>query len=47
MKKLLLILALSLLWCNVGNAGIKEPGQDQKCGQFIEKSFLKDLKKKF
>ena len=30
MKKILLILALSLLWCNVGNAGLNEPGTDQK-----------------
>jgi phosphohistidine phosphatase SixA len=30
MKKLLGILVLGLLWCNVGNAGIKEPGTDDK-----------------
>ena len=37
MKKIFLILILGLLWCNVGVAGIKEPGQEQKCGEFIEK----------
>ena len=37
MKKIFLALILGLLWCNVGVAGIKEPGQEQKCGEFIEK----------
>ena len=31
MKKLLGIMLLCLLWCNVGIAGIKEPGKDEKC----------------
>jgi len=37
MKKLLGIVVLGLLWCNVGNAGMYEPGQDQKCRKLIEK----------
>ena len=37
MKKLLGILVLGLLWCNVGNAGVYEPGQDPKCRKLIEK----------
>ncbi|MBO6483318.1 MAG: hypothetical protein HVK33_01375, partial [Pelagibacteraceae bacterium] len=45
MKKILLILALSLLWCNVGNAGINEPGTDQKCFDLFEKK--KVFKKEF
>ena len=45
MRKILLILIFGLLWCNVGNAGIYEPGQDQKCRKFIEKKSF--LKKKF
>jgi len=44
-KKILLILALSLLWCNVGNAGINEPGTDQKCFDLFEKK--KVFKKEF
>ena len=43
MKKLLGIVVLGLLWCNVGNAGINEPGQDQKCRKLIEKKkFFKE-----
>ena len=37
MKKLLGIMVLGLLWCNVGNAGINEPGTDQKCFDLFEK----------
>ena len=49
MKKILLILALSLLWCNVGMAseagGVREPGHDQKCFEKYEKKkiFEKEL----
>ena len=45
MKKILLILALSLLWCNVGNAGLNEPGTDQQCFDLFEKK--KVFKKEF
>ena len=45
MKKILLILALSLLWCSVGNAGINEPGTDQQCFDLFEKK--KVFKKNF
>ena len=45
MKKILLILALSLLWCNVGNAGLNEPGTDQQCFDLFEKK--KVFKKNF
>ena len=44
MKKLLGILVLGLLWCNAGNAGIKEPGQDSKCLKNGMKEFLKPEK---
>ena len=37
MKKILLILIFGLLWCNVGNAGVYEHGQDPKCRKLIEK----------
>ena len=48
MKKILLILIFGLLWCNVGNAGMYEPGQDQKCRKLIEKEkfFEKEVLKK-
>ena len=45
MKKLLWIVVLGLLWCNVGNAGINEPGTDQKCFDLFEKN--KVFKKEF
>ena len=56
MKKLLGILVLGLLWCNVGFAGdaggIREPGTDERCFYVYEKEnifkkkFLKKVKKK-
>ena len=56
MKKLLGIVVLSLLWCNVGFAGdaggIREPGTDERCFYVYEKEnifkkkFLKKVKKK-
>ena len=45
MKKILLILITGLLWCNVGNAGLNEPGTDQKCFDLFEKR--KYLRKNF
>jgi len=45
MKKILLILITSLLWCSVGNAGINEPGTDQQCFDLFEKK--KVFKKEF
>ena len=45
MKKLLGIVVLGLLWCNVGNAGINEPGTDQQCFDLFEKK--KVFKKEF
>ena len=44
MKKLLGILVLGLLWCNAGNAGIKEPGQDPKCLKKGMKEFNGEVK---
>ena len=44
MKKLLGILVLGLLWCNVGNAGIKEPGTDQKCFSVFERENIFERK---
>ena len=38
-------MVLGLLWCNVGNAGINEPGTDQKCFDLFEKN--KVFKKEF
>ena len=56
MKKLLGIVVLSLLWCNVSFAsdegGIREPGTDERCFYVYEKEnifkkkFLKKVKKK-
>ena len=56
MKKLLGIVVLGLLWCNVGFAsdavGIREPGTDERCFYVYEKEnifkkkFLKKVKKK-
>jgi len=56
MKKLLAIVVLGLLWCNVGFAGdaggIREPGTDERCFYVYEKEnifkkkFLKKVKKK-
>jgi len=56
MKKILAILFLSILWCNVGFAsekgGIREPGTDKRCFYVYEKEnifkkkFLKKVKKK-
>jgi len=56
MKKILIILVLSFLWCNVGFAGdaggIREPGTDERCFYVYEKEnifkkkFLKKVKKK-
>ena len=48
MKKLLGILVLGLLWCNVGFAskagGIREPGTDKKCFYVFEKKiYLKKI----
>ena len=41
MKKLLGIVVLGLLWCNVGFVSIsgdmREPGRDQKCLELYEK----------
>jgi len=49
MKKLLGILVLGLLWCNVGFAseagGIREPGTDEKCFYVFERENI--FKKKF
>ena len=49
MKKLLGILVLGLLWCNVGIAseagGIREPGTDEKCFYVFERENI--FKKKF
>ena len=45
MKKIFLILITGLLWCNVGNAGLNEPGTDQKCFDLFEKK--KVFKKEF
>ena len=45
MKKLLGILVLGLLWCNVGIAAEREPGQDQKCRKLIENKSHKDSTK--
>ena len=44
MKKLLGILVLGLLWCNVGNAGEKEPGKDSKCLKEGMKEFNGEVK---
>ena len=48
MKKLLGIVVLGLLWCNVGNAEINEPGTDKKCLYVFEREniFEKILGKK-
>ena len=45
MKKLLGIVVLSLLWCNVGIAAEREPGTDKKCLYVFEKENV--FKKKF
>ena len=43
MKKLLGIVVLCLLWCNVGIAAEREPGTDKKCRKLIEKEkFFKE-----
>ena len=48
MKKLLGIVVLGLLWCNVGFAskagGIREPGIDEKCFFVFENRDYKDQK---
>ena len=44
MKKLLGIMVLGLLWCNVGNAGEKEPGKDSKCLKEGMKEFNGEVK---
>ena len=44
MKKLLGIVVLGLLWCNVGNAGIKEPGKDPTCFKLGTIQFNKQVK---
>jgi len=44
MKKILLILITGLLWCNVGNAGLNEPGTDQKCFDLFEKKKVEKKK---
>ena len=53
MKKLLGIVVLGLLWCNVGitseAGGIRESGSDQKCSELFkkekifEKEFLQNV----
>ena len=45
MKKLLGILFLFLLWCNVGIAAEREPGTDKKCLYVFERENV--FKKKF
>ena len=44
MKKILGILFIGLLWCNVGIAGEKEPGKDSKCLKIGMKEFNGEVK---
>ena len=45
MKKLLGIVVLSLLWCNVGIAAEREPGTDTKCLYVFERENVFERKK--